>query len=57
MFEVGLEFEVWSLYSINSVVVKYSKVTVMAGQNRYFKLRIPSQLHIHKENVYMYILI
>ena len=40
----------WSLkygvcYSIYSVVVKYSKVTVMVGQNRYSKLRIPSQLH------------
>ena len=33
------------LYSIYSVVVKDSKVMVMVGQNRYFKLRIPSQLH------------
>ena len=29
MYEVGLEFEVWSSNSIYSVVVKYSKVTVM----------------------------
>ena len=37
----SLKYGVW--YSIYSVVVKYSKVTVMVGQNRYSKLRIPSQ--------------
>ena len=36
----SLKYEVW--YSIDSVVVKNSKVTVMVGQNRYSKLRIPS---------------
>ena len=38
----SLKYGVW--YSIYSVAVKYSKVTVMVGQNRYSKLRIPSQL-------------
>ena len=39
----SLKYGVW--YSIYSVVVKYNKVTVMVAQNRYSKLRIPSQLH------------
>ena len=37
----SLKYGVW--YSISSAVVKYTKVTVMIGQNRYSKLRIPSQ--------------
>ena len=39
----SLKYGVW--YPVYFVVVKYSKVTVMVGQNRYSKLRIPSQLH------------
>ena len=39
----SLKYGVW--YSIYSVEVKYSKVAVMVGQNRYSELRIPSQLH------------
>ena len=37
-------------FGIRFIIIKYSKVTVMVGQNRYSKLRIPSQLHIFFEN-------
>ena len=43
----SLKYGVW--YSIYSVVVKYSKVTVMVGQNRYFKMRILSHPHTQTE--------
>ena len=43
---LSLKYGVW--YSIYSAVVKYSKVTVMVGQDRYSKMRMPSQLNTLK---------
>ena len=42
-FAWNLKYGVW--YSIHSVIIMYSEITVMVGQNRYSKLQIPSQLH------------
>ena len=43
----SLKYSVW--YSIYSVVVKYSKVMVVVGENRYSKLR--SQANVTHSNI------